>query len=122
VPSKRELGLEFEALAEDYLCAQGCRPVGRNFHSRGGEIDLITIDRQTIVFVEVKYRTNSDYGHPSELVTPKKQKNIIKTALLFLQKNPKYAMLDARFDVVSILLKKPDNEPVIEWVRGAFTT
>jgi len=122
VPPNRELGLQFEILAEDYLRARGCRPVIRNFRSRGGEIDLIVTEKKTLVFVEVKYRTKSNYGHPNESVTPKKQNNIIKTAQLFLQKNPKYAMHDARFDVVSIILEKPDDEPIIEWLRGAFTT
>ena len=107
MPSKRAIGSHFEALAAAYLRARGCRFVAKNFLARAGEIDLIVLDQETIVFVEVKYRTSSDFGHPSELVTLQKQKKVIKTAQLFLQKNPKYAILDARFDVISALSVKP---------------
>lgn len=120
--SKRAIGARYEALAAQYLCARGCRLITKNFLARGGEIDLILLEQETIVFVEVKYRTSSDFGHPSELVTFHKQKKVIKTAQRFLQKNPKYALLDARFDVISVLSIKPENEPNFEWVRGAFTT
>lgn len=122
MPSKRELGFEFEALAAKYLREQGCRPVAKNFYSRAGEIDLIVTHDKTIVFVEVKYRTQSTFGHPSETVTYSKQKKVIKTAQLFLQRNPKYAQLDARFDVVSIVGDKSNNSPDITWLKGAFTT
>lgn len=120
--SKRALGFEFEALAEKYLCERGCQVLAKNFHSRIGEIDLILTEGKTIVFVEVKYRTKSTFGRPSEAVTYSKQKKVISTAQLYLQQHPKYALFDARFDVVSIQYDKSKNATEIEWLRGAFTT
>lgn len=65
----REVGSHYETLARDYLTRQGYRFITANFNTRLGEIDLIMKDGHTFVFVEVKYRKHSHYGHAAEMVT-----------------------------------------------------
>ncbi len=111
-------------LAEDMACQhlqqQGLILLQKNFHSRFGEIDLIMQHQQTLVFVEVRYRKNRDFGGPAASITPAKQKKIEKTALFFMQK--KGREFNARFDVLAICgdnLQKP-QQLNIEWIKNAF--
>ena len=74
----------------------------RNFRSRYGEIDIIAVEGETIVFIEVK--TWSSYGL-EELqysINPGKQRRIIKTAKFFLFENRKYSRMAVRFDVIFV--------------------
>ncbi len=114
-----------EAWCKDYLCAKGLKFIEQNYHSRFGEIDLIFLDcnssPETLVFVEVRYRANSDYGTGSETVTIYKQKKLIKTAQVFLQKERKFSNYNARFDVVSISSDKNNKESFkADWQSNAF--
>ncbi len=95
-------GRKGEAEAENYLREKGYKILRRNFKVSFGEIDLIAKDKDTIVFVEVKARNSLRFGLPREAVTYRKQQNIRKVALLYLQLNH---MLDqnCRFDVIEIL-------------------
>ena len=68
-----------EIAASKYLENKGYKILGRNFHSKFGEIDIITQEGKTLVFVEVKTRWNKAYGYPQEAVSPKKIRSIIKT-------------------------------------------
>ncbi len=87
---------EDDALA--FLLKQGLVEVERNFRCKGGEIDLIMRERDTIVFVEVRKRSNSDFGGALASVTRTKQKRLIIAAQVFLQR---YRMPpDCRFDVI----------------------
>ncbi len=115
--SNQLLGRAGERLAERYLKNQGYTVVERNYRCRGGEVDLIALDRRVIVFVEVKTRTDHGFGNPLEAVEPRKQKRMILAAQLFLHQK-KLQQRDARFDVVGI--SWPGKDPVIEHVRNAF--
>ncbi|HFC91802.1 MAG TPA: YraN family protein [Leucothrix mucor] len=107
-------GDDTEQLACDYLQANGLHLLQRNFFSRYGEIDLIMGDGNTVVFIEVRYRKNRQYGGAAASVTLAKQQRIIKTALHYQQKNaPQDAM---RFDVVAV----EGNTSQIEWIQNAF--
>ena len=107
-------GTDTEQLACDYLQSKGLQLLQRNFFSRYGEVDLIMRDGDTIVFVEVRYRKNRNYGGAAASVTPTKQQRIIKTALNYQQQN---TLQDAmRFDVVAV----EGNAPRIEWIQNAF--
>jgi putative endonuclease len=91
----------------------------RNFRARrGGEVDVICRDNDTLVFVEVKTRTGEDFGRPFEAVNVAKQKLISRGALAWLQllDNPDILF---RFDVVEIILAE-DAPPRIEVLRDAF--
>lgn len=108
--TKGKLG---EWIAKQYLKLHFYKILTTNFKSYTGEIDIIAKKKKVIVFVEVKFRTNTDMGLPREAVDFRKQKHIQKTALCYL----KYidAMdSDIRFDVVEILNFK------ITHIKNAF--
>jgi putative endonuclease len=115
--SKQALGREGERIAELFLKKKGYRLVERNYRCRGGEVDLIVLDRRVVVFVEVKTRTDYGFGSPLEAVEPRKQRRMIFAAQLFLHQK-KLHERDARFDVVGI--SWPGTEPVVEHIQNAF--
>lgn len=115
--SKQALGREGERIAEEFLRKKGYKLVERNYRCRGGEVDLIVLDRRVVVFVEVKTRTDHGFGNPLEAVEPRKQRRMILAAQLFLHRK-KLHERDARFDVVGI--SWPGSEPAVEHVQNAF--
>ena len=100
---KKEEGSIGEALAEKYSKNKGYKILGRNFFSPFGELDLIALDGDVVVFVEVKTRSSKAFGSPIEAITPTKQRNMTKTASYFLQKNNLFDKVKTRFDGVSIM-------------------
>ncbi|CCN47196.1 putative Restriction endonuclease, type II-like [Vibrio nigripulchritudo MADA3029] len=116
--NRRALGEKYEALASKHLIGKGLSLIESNFNTKVGELDLIMSEQNTLVFVEVKYRKQSQFGHAAEIVTPAKQKKIVKTAMLWLRKNNLSPYnTDFRFDVVAI----HDNGRDIEWIKNAIT-
>ncbi len=111
--NKRKKGFEYEQKACDFLVEHNLNIIDRNFYSKVGEVDIIAKDKETLVFVEVKYRKNNDFGSPEEAINKKKIEKIKDTALIYLQINNLHKT-DVRFDVVSILGEK------ITWIRAAF--
>lgn len=114
------IGQQKEQQAAQFLQKQGIKPIMQNFRCdryRKGEIDLIGLDKvtKTLVFFEIKYRKNSNHGHPSEFVTPAQQQRIRRCAEVFLQSHPEYQNHDCRFDVISIT-----GEQAPEWIQNAF--
>ena len=116
----RLIGRRAETFALAYLLLRGLRLVERNYSVRGGEIDLVMIDRRTlsIVFVEVRYRRSTLFGNPAASVGVDKQRRITLAAQTFMVRHPKYAYFAMRFDVVSMW--KPNYLPHIVWIRDAF--
>lgn len=108
------LGSEAENIAAIYLQQKGLKLLARNYQSRYGEIDLIMQSGKTLVFVEVRLRTNNHFGGAAMSVTSSKQQKIIKTASHYLQQ---HGSANCRFDV--ILMSKP-SEDAIEWIPNAF--
>lgn len=102
VVSARALGLRGEDLALSHLKRFGYRIVGQGYRKLRGEIDIVAYDGETLVFVEVKTRTGTEFGSPEESVTPGKQRQIRRIALAFLTER-NLGDVDCRFDVVSIL-------------------
>mgnify|MGYP004567294865 FL=1 len=117
--STKSIGTKGEQLAADFLSAKGYRIVQRNYFAFKVEIDLIALDESTnqIVFIEVKTLRNDFFQQPYEEVNLKKQRNIIKAADTYLRRHD--IDKEARFDVVSIVLK-PDSEPEITHIISAF--
>jgi len=113
------LGDSGEKLAAEYLRGLGYKILERQQSSRIGEIDLIARDDDTIVFVEVKTRKSTMAGLPVEAVTPHKQLQITRAALVYLKQN---GLLECRtrFDVVAILLPAGSAKPQITHYRNAF--
>ncbi|MBO5387921.1 MAG: YraN family protein [Lachnospiraceae bacterium] len=102
--NKRKTGTDYEELAVNYLEKKKYFIIERNFQVRQAEIDIIARDDNTIVFIEVKYRTTRGSGHPLEAVTIQKQKRICHAALFYMNRNkisPENTSI--RFDVIGIL-------------------
>jgi len=117
--SHREIGNNWEKVAQQYLVAQGLLLLANNFHCRLGEIDLIMQDGDVISFIEVKYRKNSHFGGAIYAVTASKQQKLTKTAKFFLQKQGLNEYnTTCRFDVVAIEGGK--SSPEITWLKNAF--
>jgi putative endonuclease len=108
-------GRAAEERALHHLQARGLRLLDRNFRSRGGEIDLIMRQGNLLVFVEVRYRQNSNFGSPFETVTTTKQRRLITTAAHYLQQQR--LDLPCRFDVVGITGAQLEQ---VEWIQDAF--
>jgi putative endonuclease len=89
--------------------------VARNFRRRGGEIDIIMIDGDTLVFVEVRYRRSAAFMEPGLTVDTQKQRKLIRTAALFAAAHRRLASYVMRFDVIAIEEGKP-----VRWIRDAF--
>ncbi len=114
--NKRQIGSFGENIALEYLKQKNYEILKTNYVKNHGEIDLITSIEDTIVFVEVKYRTNLNFGHPLESISQKKVAKLIETANLYLIENN--IDKNIRFDVISILM---DNGTYnIEHIVNAF--
>jgi len=89
----------------------------KNFKCRLGEIDIIARDKSTLVFVEVKTRATKDFGGPAAAVDWRKQRQLSRVALIYLNQK-KLSSVPARFDVVAVELIPP--VPRIEVIPNAF--
>ncbi len=119
--TKREPGARgrwAEGIAREFLMARGLEPLCENYRFRGGEIDLIMRDGETIVFVEVRYRRSRDFGGGAESVTAGKQKRVVATALHYLQHRQPHASPPCRFDVIAVSDDKRGHD--VEWIPDAF--
>jgi putative endonuclease len=114
----RLLGDEGERIAARHLKKQGYRIVARQTRSRVGEIDLIALDGDTIVFVEVKSRRDQREGSPAEAVDRRKQVKLTQLALAWLKKR-KLLGRPTRFDVVSIRWTA-NGQPTVTHYKNAF--
>jgi putative endonuclease len=113
------LGQRGEDAAVQYLKQKGYNILARGVHSRLGELDIIAVDRRTVVFVEVKTRQSGDTGHPTEAIDERKQRRMTQAALAYLKAKGllKYS---ARFDVVAIIWPENSKRPSIEHYPNAF--
>ncbi len=98
---RREIGIIGEDYAVNLLIDKDYIIIDRNFRSHFGEIDIIAIHKDTLVFVEVKTRTSKKYGNPEEAVTPQKLKHIIKTSDYYCSTNNKLPK-KKRIEVVAL--------------------
>jgi putative endonuclease len=115
----KTFGQRGEAVAARHLKRLGYKIVGRGSHVRRGEIDLIAVDGQTVVFVEVKTRRTHDAGHPADAVDYEKQDRLTRLALVYLKR---HGLLEvrSRFDVVAITWPKTQRHPTVEHFKYAF--
>ena len=118
--TSKQLGNRWEKEAESFLLQRGLTTRKRNFYCRTGEIDLIMNDGEMLVFVEVRYRGSDRHGSGAETVTARKQTRLIRAALYFLCKNPRFSQKPCRFDVISIANHLGNTE--FRWIRNAFET
>ncbi len=100
---KKELGNFGEKLASEFLENNKYKILEKNFVCKQGEIDIVALDKKEIVFVEVKTRTNTMYGLPSEAVNEIKQKHIFNSAKYYIYINNLYNEF-IRFDVIEVYI------------------
>lgn len=115
----RAVGSGAERTAEQYLSRRGLEPLTRNFRCRLGEIDLIALEGDVLVFIEVRYRGPGSISRAGITVDRRKQRKLIRAAALYTARYPRFAMCVMRFDVVAIDVDDR-GEVVVDWIRDAF--
>jgi len=115
---RKSLGKKGEELAASYLKkTQGYTILHRNYRCVFGEIDIIAKDRDVLSFVEVKTRSSEGFGLPQERVNKRKQHQLSKVALEFINRYKAHHM-NARFDVVAVYLDPQEER--MELIKDAF--
>lgn len=103
-----------EDAAADFLQQKGLKLIARNFRCPYGEIDLIMQDGKTLVFIEVRLRSSSNFGGAAMSITQSKQQKLKRSAERYMQLHGECA---CRFDAI---LMQSINTGTIEWVHNAF--
>lgn len=130
--AKQKIGQGIEALASQYLQAQGLILIEQNWlQPQVGELDLVMLlpataqyRYDTLVFVEVRGRSSMAYGGAAASITKAKQRKLKRAAEYFLCKHPEYADHDCRFDVLAV--QQPSDgtyllsDEGIDWIQAAF--
>ena len=115
----RQIGAYGEMIAARFLRKKGYKILDANFHSRYGEIDLIALDGKTVVFLEVKTRTENAVATPAEAVDGRKREKIKKAAMLYIA-----GLTDepgVRYDVVEVILyRQPERKIKVRHLIDAF--
>jgi putative endonuclease len=107
-----------EHAALEFLSGQGLVCLARNHRCRFGEIDLVMRDGGVLVFVEVRFRRNDDFGGGAASVTYAKRRRLVAAARHYLAGLRRQPLPPCRFDVVSV--SRPNYLPAFEWIRDAF--
>jgi putative endonuclease len=117
--SRQTTGRAAEQQARSHLEQQGLRLLAQNWACRVGELDLVMLDGDTVVFVEVRYRKHAGWGGALESVDARKRGKVSAAAQFFLQQEPRWAKHPCRFDVVAM---SPSAQPSerINWIQNAF--
>lgn len=118
---RMEIGRRGEDVACEFLTENGHSIVQRNYRCGHLEIDIITLDRNGVHFVEVKSRVAPVAAAPEENVTAAKQRKIADAALRFLHKSKDERLagdLEVNFDVVAVTFD--GGEEIVEWFPNAF--
>jgi putative endonuclease len=117
--ARDELGRRGEDEAANYLRGLGYRIVGRRERVLRGDIDIVALDGRTVVFVEVRSRSDTSHGHPAETVGFAKQRRIAVLANAYIRK---HRLHDAsvRIDVLAVTFAADGDPPVVEHYQNAF--
>jgi putative endonuclease len=120
VNRKQRVGKWGENLARDYLEKKGCEFIASNVRTGYGELDLIFATKEGILFVEVKTRTNSEFGLPEDAVYGTKKIHLLQASEAYMQIHPELGGT-WRIDVISIQgsPEKPDDIQ-IEWFENVI--
>jgi putative endonuclease len=116
---RRWFGTRSEHEAERFLSGLGYRIAARNYRCPRGELDLVAVDKETVVFVEVRSTEQPSAERPTASVDYAKQKRLTNVAMHFLQTK---GLLDspARFDVLALSWPAGQQAPAITHYRDAF--
>ena len=115
----RTIGFGAERWAEQHLSSNGLCTVDRNFYCRFGEIDLIMLDDEQLVFVEVRFRSARRRVAARFSVDARKRRKIIKTAAMYIASQPQHANRVMRFDIVGVD-QNSNGARKLAWIQDAF--
>ena len=117
----QQRGEAAEALARQHLEKHGLRLLAQNWRCRLGELDLVMLDADTVVFVEVRYRRYSAWGGAAASVDARKREKLSRATQLFLQQESRWAKYPCRFDVIAI--NADGQAPAqLDWIQNAVDT
>ena len=116
LPGARGQAAELQACR--YLIERGLKLEARNYRCRHGEIDIVMRDGRTVVFVEVRYRSNRRFADGAETIDRRKRSKLLVSAQHYLQSHPEAAADPARFDVIAI--SSDNGEDHVQWISNAF--
>ncbi len=111
-------GNDGEKRAADFLIQNGYKIIDRNWRTKSGEIDIIAMKDEVLVFVEVKTLPNATFDMLSSVLGMQKQKRIVKTAKHFMLKHRQYSNSYIRFDVIVLDMQ---GLPPVYHIENAFT-
>jgi putative endonuclease len=117
--NNRETGRLGEDYAVEYLVKGGYRIITRNFNTRFGELDIIALEGNKLLFIEVKTRRSTTYGYPREAVSYQKQYKIKNMASFYLQGTGQIDR-QIRFDIVEVFIDKNYNLLSVNHLENAF--
>lgn len=113
--SKKEIGDRGEELAAKALKKRGYKIIGRNFSVHNvGELDIIARDGDCLCFVEVRLRSNPNFGTPAQTVTAEKRRRLVRTAQVYIEDRG-LGRLPMRFDVAEVF-----GDGRVELIKDAF--
>jgi putative endonuclease len=112
----QKTGAVAEERGRAFLLSQGLQWVESNYHCRWGEIDLVMLDKNYLVFVEVRARTSASFGGAAASVSYRKQQKLIRTAAHYLLVKKQYNKQPVRFDILAF----EGAALGIDWIKNAF--
>lgn len=118
--NRQKLGHTAEAFAADYLKRKGYSILAQNYRCRYGEIDIVALDKRTLVFVEVRAKVTTDFGLPQESIGYRKQKKLREVARYYLATEREKGSI-CRFDVVAVQYNVGSQKvEKLEHIENAF--
>ncbi|WP_028635192.1 YraN family protein [Pseudomonas parafulva] len=117
--SPTRAGQAAETQALEHLQGQGLQLLARNWRCKGGELDLVMLDADTVVFVEVRYRLHAGFGGALGSIDRRKQNRVVLAARVFLHQQPLWGDHPCRFDVVALQGSQHAGRP-LQWLKNAF--
>ncbi|TDF86672.1 YraN family protein [Pseudomonas sp. H9] len=117
--SRQHTGQAAERHALEYLQGQGLSLLAQNWRCKGGELDLVMLDSDTVVFVEVRYRLHANFGGALGSIDGRKQDRLVLAAESFLHKETRWANYPCRFDVIAVQGRGHSGQ-ALQWLKNAF--
>jgi len=111
-------GRKGERIACRHLMRRGFDILARRYRGRSGEVDIVALEKDTLVFVEVKTRRSREFGEPWEFVDWQKQQILRRTAEEFIADND-LGEYTYRFDIVAVVASE-SSRPEVTLYRNAF--
>jgi len=108
-----------ERCARNFLEGYGLKHLASNFRCRVGELDLVMLHGEVLVFVEVRQRRPSRFANAAQSIDARKQRKLTMTAQLFLQRHPHLRDRPCRFDVIAYD-DRPEHGRPPTWLKAAF--